>query len=193
MDAVYCCVLGARRAVDGLELALGSKNNCCVPPSPSPPTQLIVTSPDRPVLPRSSNESNRAGQEPIVSLVPPPDTSCAEEQHEPTIAPSSCCRGGCFVTPTAKLTALRATEARGGISDDVGWLLWPSSDDSEAIGHGFGGRSMVDWCVVCEKYRTFVRSSQKNEVSAQLTFFNCSLSDEEVSFVKKYLYVICRA
>jgi hypothetical protein len=22
----------------------------------------------------------------------------------------------------------------------VGWLLWPSSDDLEAIGHGFGGR-----------------------------------------------------
>jgi hypothetical protein len=29
--------------------------------------------------------------------------------------------------------ASRATEAREGIGDGVGWLLWPSSDDLEAI------------------------------------------------------------
>jgi hypothetical protein len=29
--------------------------------------------------------------------------------------------------------ALRATKAREGIIDGVGWLWWPSSDDSEAI------------------------------------------------------------
>ena len=91
------------------------------------------------------------------------------------------------------MTAAMAAEAREGISDDVGWLLWPSSDDSEAIGHGFGGRSMVDCCVVREKVRYLVRTLTKKGVFAQLTFFNCSLSDEEVSFVKKYLYVICRA
>ena len=38
-----------------------------------------------------------------------------------------------------------AAEAKEGIADNVGWLLWPSSDDSEAIGHGFGGRSMGCW------------------------------------------------
>jgi hypothetical protein len=51
--------------------------------------------------------------------------------------------------------ASRAAEAREGISDGVGWLLWPSSDDLKAIGHGFGCRSMVDCCVVCEKVRYF--------------------------------------
>jgi hypothetical protein len=50
----------------------------------------------------------------------------------------------------------RATEAREGIDNGVGWLLWPSSDDLETIGHGFSGRSMVDCCVlVCEKVRYF--------------------------------------
>ena len=33
-------------------------------------------------------------------------------------------------------------EATEGMNDDVGWLLWQSSDDLEAIGHGFDGRSM---------------------------------------------------
>jgi hypothetical protein len=48
-----------------------------------------------------------------------------------------------------------ATEAREGISDGVGWLLWPLSDDLKAIGHGFGGQSLVDCCFVCEKVRYF--------------------------------------
>jgi hypothetical protein len=48
-----------------------------------------------------------------------------------------------------------ATEAREGISDGVGWLLLPSSDDLKAIGHGFGGRLMVDCCFVCEKVGYF--------------------------------------
>jgi hypothetical protein len=51
--------------------------------------------------------------------------------------------------------ASSATEAREGISDGVGWLLWPSSDDLKAIGHGFGGRSMRLLCVVREKVRYF--------------------------------------
>jgi hypothetical protein len=40
----------------------------------------------------------------------------------------------------ARYTASMAAEAREGISDDVGWLLWPLLDDSEAIRHGFGDR-----------------------------------------------------
>jgi hypothetical protein len=35
----------------------------------------------------------------------------------------------------------------------VVWFLWPSSNDLEAIGHGFDGRSLIGdgdgWCVVC--------------------------------------------
>ena len=34
------------------------------------------------------------------------------EQLESAIASFLCCRGGCFVSPTAKLTASRAMEAR---------------------------------------------------------------------------------
>jgi hypothetical protein len=102
----------------------------------------------------------------LLQSSPFPSTSCAGELLESPIAPSSCCRGGCFISPTVKLTASLATEARGGISDGVGWLLWPLSDDLEAIGHGFGGRSThwwVDCCVLCaKKYGTFVRTSQKN-------------------------------
>jgi hypothetical protein len=58
-------------------------------------------------------------------------------------------------------------EARGGINDGAGWLLWPSSDDLEAIGHGFDGQSMVDGCFCCElcakKYGTWYVLSQKND------------------------------
>jgi hypothetical protein len=93
--------------------------------------------------------------------------------------------------------ASSATKARGGISDSVGWLLWSSSDDLEAIGHGFGGQltdQWVDCCVLCaKKYGTFVRTSQKNSTFAQLTFFNRSLSDVDISFINKYQYFICRA
>jgi hypothetical protein len=71
----------------------------------------------------------------------------------------------------------RATEAREGIGDGVGWLLWPSSDDLEAIGHGFGGRSMMDGCVVREKVRYFCTYLTKKSRFAQLTFFNRSLRD----------------
>jgi hypothetical protein len=68
------------------------------------------------------------------------------------------------IGPTAKSMAGRATEAREGIGNGVGWLLWPSSDDLEAIGQV----SVVDrWLIVVvlcvKKYRTFVRSSQKNK------------------------------
>jgi hypothetical protein len=63
--------------------------------------------------------------------------------------------------------ASRAMEARGGINDGAGWLLWPSSDDLEAIGHGFDGQSMVDGCFCCElcakKYGTWYVLSQKND------------------------------
>jgi hypothetical protein len=37
-----------------------------------------------------------------------------------------------------------APEAREGIIDNVGWLLWQLPNDSEAIGHGFGCRSIFD-------------------------------------------------
>jgi hypothetical protein len=66
-------------------------------------------------------------------------TSCAEEQLKHNNTPSSCCHRGYFFDPKAKLTASRETGAREGISDGVGWLLWPSSDDLKVIGHGFGG------------------------------------------------------
>ena len=118
--------------------------------SPSLPQQLIVASPGRPTPSQSPIESIRKGVGPITSFVPLPSTSCAKEQLEPAIAPSSCCSEGCFISPTAKLTASTATEARGDICDGVGWLLWPSPDDSEAIGHDFGGRS-VGWALLREK------------------------------------------
>jgi hypothetical protein len=60
--------------------------------------------------------------------------------------------------------ASMASEARGGISDGVGWL---SPDDSEDIGHGFG---LVDrwlmgvFVVLCaKKYGTWYVLSQKND------------------------------
>jgi hypothetical protein len=100
---------------------------------------------------------------------PLPKTSSAEEQLQHNIIPSSCYCGGSFSGYEVKLTASLVTEARGGISDGVGWLLWPSSDDLEAIGHGFSGRSTdrwVDCCVLCtKKYGTFVRTSQKIQPS----------------------------
>jgi hypothetical protein len=75
--------------------------------------------------------------------------------------------------------------------------LWPSPDDSVAIGHGFGGRSMVDGCFCCvfvrEKVPYLVRTLTKKWRLAQLTFFNRSLSDLDVSFVNEYKYLICRA
>ena len=52
-------------------------------------------------------------------------------------------------------------EAREGIGDGVGWRLWPSSDDLKAIGHGFGGRSVMDGCVVREKIQYFCTYSHK--------------------------------
>jgi hypothetical protein len=58
-----------------------------------------------------------------------------------------------------------ATGEADGINDSVGWLWWPSSDDVEAIRHGFDGRSLVDGCFCCElcvkKVRYFVRTLTK--------------------------------
>jgi hypothetical protein len=131
----------------GLLLCLGAgsghriQSNIVVCLSPSLPQQLSVASPGRPTPSRSPIELIRKGVGPIMSFVPLPSRSCAKEQLEPAIAPSLCCRGGYFSGYEVKLTASSATEARGGISDGVGWLSWPSSDDLEAIGHGFGGRS----------------------------------------------------
>jgi hypothetical protein len=52
----------------------------------------------------------------------------------------------------------------------------------------------VDCCVLCvKKYRTWYILSQKIKVSAQLTFFNRSLSDLDQSFINEYQYLICRA
>jgi hypothetical protein len=52
--------------------------------------------------------------------------------------------------------------------------LWPSSDDSEAIGHGFGGRSMSWWIFCCElcvkKYGTWYVLSQKRGCSRSSLF-----------------------
>jgi hypothetical protein len=73
-----------------------------------------------------------------------------------------------------------------------------------AIGHGFGGhRTWFRWSidgwwmfllwVVREKVRYLVRTLTKKWRSAQLTFFNRSLSDLDASFVNKYKYLICRA
>jgi hypothetical protein len=59
----------------------------------------------------------------------------------------------------------REKEAREGIGDGVGWLLWPSSDDLEAIRHGFGGPLMMDGCVVCEKVRYFCTKNQGSRSS----------------------------
>jgi hypothetical protein len=55
----------------------------------------------------------------------------------------------------------------------------------------------VDGCFCCEfvreKVRYLVRSLTKNSVLAQLTFFNSSLRDVDVSLVNDYKYLICRA
>jgi hypothetical protein len=93
---------------------------------------------------------------------PLPKTSLAEEQLQPNIIPSSCCCGGYFSGYEVKLTASSVTEARGGIIDGVGWLLWPSSDDL-----GFGGRSTNRWVDCCG---TFVRTSQKIQPSRSSLF-----------------------
>ena len=128
-------------AAPGLELALGESMNvvnCCIFPLhllPQPSWLLHPPIDTRPID-RSSNRFEPVGGQ-LFHPFPLPRTSCAEKQLQPAIAPSSCCRWGCFVSPNAKLTASRAAEARGGISDGVWWLLWPSSDDLEAIGHGF--------------------------------------------------------
>ena len=129
---------------------------------PLPPLdQLIVTSPRRPRPLDYLSKRFEKVRGHLFHWPPLPSTSCAEEKPQATIAPSSCCRGGCFISPTAKSTAKIASEARGGISNGVGWLLWPSDMVSVAIGHGFGGRLMVDGCFCCElcakKYGTFVR------------------------------------
>jgi hypothetical protein len=91
--------------------------------------------------------------------------------------------------------AWRETEAREGINDGVGWLWRPSSDDSGAIEQGFCGRSMMDGCVVREKVRYFCTYLTKKSGFVQLTFFNRSLGDLEVSFLIEYPYLnlICRA
>jgi hypothetical protein len=166
----------------------------CVP-SPSPPNSWLLhpRSMDGWSIAHLIDPYGGRGQLFHRSPLPSPSTSCADEQLKVAIAPSSCCRGGCFISPTAKLTASRATEARGGISDGVVWLLWLLSDDLEAIGHGFGGRSVMDGCVVREKIQYFCTYSHKKIGVGAAHFFNSSLRDLEVSFVKKYLYVICRA
>jgi hypothetical protein len=159
-----CCwllCLGAWPAAVCFEHAPQLQNNIVVSlPSPSPQNSWLLHPPVDPrPLDYLLNQLEQVwGQ--LFDSSPLPSTSCAEEQLEPAIAPSSCCRGGCFISPTAKLMASRATEAREGIGDGVGWLSSPSSDDLEAIGHGFGGRSTdrwVDCCVLCLVVREKVR------------------------------------
>ena len=114
----------------------------CLVSFPPPPNSWLLCLPvdPRPLdLPLNRFECVSDG---LFHSSPLLSTSCAEELLEPPIGSSSCCREGCFISPTAKLTASTATEARGDICDGVGWLLWPSPDDSEAIGHDFGGRSV---------------------------------------------------
>ncbi len=132
---------------------------CCVFPLHLPqPSWLLHPPIDTRPIDRSSNRFEPVGGQ-LFHPFPLPRTSCAEKQLQPTIASSSCCRWGCFVSPNAKLTDSRAAEARGGISDGVGWLLWPLSDDLEAIGHGFDSivSSIVDdgVCVLCVEERVF--------------------------------------
>ena len=160
-SAVDCCVSGQDQPWFASNLLPTFRTILLCLVSPPLPRTVDCLSPGRTSPSRSSKESIRAGREPTVSLVPLPSTSCAEEQLEPAIASCLFLREGCFAGPTAKLTTSRATEARGGISDGVVWLLWPLSDDLEAIGHGFSGRSVMDGCVVREKIQYFCTYSHK--------------------------------
>jgi hypothetical protein len=122
---VDCCVLGQVHpwfASNRLPLQSNIVVSCR---PPFPPNSWLLYPPvdPRPLdLPFNRFERVR-GQ--LFHWSPLPSTSCAEEKPQPAIAPSLRCRGGCFISPTAKLTASRATEAREGIGDGVGWLWWP--------------------------------------------------------------------
>jgi hypothetical protein len=68
------------------------------------------------------------------------------------------------------------------------------------LGSGGSGGHVQDKSRTCpghfqlsEKVRYFCTYLTKKSGLAQLTFFNCSLGDLEVSFVIKYQYLICRA
>ena len=166
-------------------------------PSPPPRTQLIVTSPNQSVLPRSSNESIRAGREPIVSLpLPPKHILCWREaptHHRPIfMLPRRL-----FYQPHGKINGLDRFVGKGRHQRWC-WMALV------AIVRWFGGhRTWFRWSIdgwwmfllwfVREKVRYLVRTLTKKWRSAQLTFFNRSLSDLDASFVNKYKYLICRA
>ena len=164
LAAVDCCALGQDRPWFASSMPPNFRTILlCLSPLPPPNSWLLHPPVDPRPLDYLLNRFERVwGQ--LFYWSPLPSTSCAEEQLEPAIAPSSCCRGGCFISPTAKSMASMASEARGGISDGVGWL---SPDDSEDIGHGFG---LVDrwlmgvFVVLCaKKYGTWYVLSQKND------------------------------
>jgi hypothetical protein len=170
-SAVDCCVLWQDRPWFVPSMPRALKQHCCVSSLSLPPNSWLLhpQSMDGRLIAHLIDVYGGRGRLFYRSPLPR-STSCADEhQLKAAIAPSSCCRGGCFISPTAKLTASRATEARrGGISNGVVWLLWPLSDDLGAIGHGLGGRSVMDGCV--EKFSTFVRTLTKIRCSRSSLF-----------------------
>jgi hypothetical protein len=73
-------------------------------------------------------------------------------------------------------------------------MIWRPLDMVSVVDRPIDELIEVDCCVLCvKKYGTLVRTLTKKSGLAQLTFFNCSLGNIEVSFVIKYPYLICRA
>jgi hypothetical protein len=184
-----CCLLlclGARQAVDGLELAPGSKNICCVSHSPSPsPTVDCYIPRSIPALSISylidskGSGANRFNGPPSRAHLVPKSSLTMKSPH--------------LCASTGAISLAPRQKAREGISDGVGWLLWPSSDDLKATGHGFGGRSVIDGRVVCEKVRYFCTYSHK-KIKVHTNPQLCPhVGTCRSSFVQKCEYAYCRA
>jgi hypothetical protein len=197
LAAVDCCVLGQDRPWFASSMPPNFRTILlCLSPLP-PPKQLIVTSPGRPPPSRLFIKSIRAGLGPIVLLVPPPEHILCWRAAGTCHRPIFVLPWGLFHQPHSKIDGL---DGFGGEGRHQRWC-WMAL---VAIARWFGGyrtwfrsgRSMVDGCFCCavrEKVRYLVRTLTKKWRSAQLTFFNRSLSDLDVSFVNKYQYLICRA
>jgi hypothetical protein len=70
-------------------------------------------------------------------------------------------------------------------------MIWRPSDMVSMVDRWWMGGFCCELCA--KKYGTWYVLSHKKWRSAQLTFFNSSLSDVDVSFVNEYQYLICRA
>ena len=150
-----CCLLlclGARQAVDGLELAPGSKNNCCVSHSPSPPPTVDC------YIPRSIPALS-------ISYLIDSKGSGANRFNGPLsrahLVPKS--------SSTMKSPHLRASAGAISLAPRQNWRpRWLRRQEKASAMMSDGSlvsmvNRWVDGCFVREKYGTFVHTSQKNE------------------------------